>query len=410
MSYPRVILITVVVSLLWSSVPATAQSLGVFRWQLLPYCNMITLSVTHQNGVYTLDGTDDRCGAAEAASAAGIAFLSPNGTVGFGITTVLPGGAPLHLEAAISISSLSGTWRDSAGNNGTLLFTTGASSGGAPRPVAPAGVPAGSITAVQLANGAVGPAAIANGAVGSSALAANSVTSAHIVDGTVTSADLATGSVGALAIAADAVNGGHIVDGSITGADLANAAVGPAALAVNSVAGVHIIDASVTGVDLANGTVGSAALAADSVTGAHVVTGSLTRADIGDAPTLQSAEFANVVPLTHLVDQIILEITVVAPAAGRVLLSASGSFFFDNLTTVDQGLCSLTTGTEADAPYAGVAIEGNAAGFRRAPFGGTRTFSVAASSTTTFRLVCVAEGSNLGIASPVLTALFVAGL
>src|SRR5688572_21401989 len=98
MSYPRVTLIVFVVSLSWSSVPATAQPLGAFRWQLLPYCNVITLNVTQQNSIYTLDGTEDRCGAAESASAAGIAFLNPNGTIGFGITTVLPGGAPLHLE------------------------------------------------------------------------------------------------------------------------------------------------------------------------------------------------------------------------------------------------------------------------------------------------------------------------
>jgi hypothetical protein len=410
MSYPRVMLFAIVASLIWSSAPATAQPLGSFRWQLLPFCNVITLNVTQQNGVYTLDGTEDRCGAAQAASAAGMAFLNPNGTVGFGITTVLPGGAPVHLEAAISIASLSGTWRDSAGNNGTLQFITGPGIGGDPRPVAPLSIPAASITAVHLSIGAVGPAALANGAVGSSALAANSVTGAHIVDGTITSADLATGAVGALAVAADAINGSHIVDASITGADLSNGAVGAAALAANSVTGAHIVDGSVTGVDLANGTVGSAALGANSVNGGHVVDGSLTSADIGDAPRLlPSVELpGTVVDLAHLVDEIILEITVVAPAAGRVLVNASGSFAFDNLTTIDQGFCSLTTGTIVAPPYAAVAFEGSAAGFRRATFGGTRVFSVAAGSST-FRLVCVAQGSNLGIADPVLTALFVAG-
>ena len=194
MSYPRITLLVFVISAIWSATPATAQPLGVFRWQLLPYCNVITLNVTQQNSIYTLDGTEDRCGAEAAGSASGIAFLNPNGTVGFGISTVLPSGTPLHLEAAISISSLGGTWRDSAGNNGTLVFLTGPSQGGVPRPIASgSAIPplsitdvhlsVGSVKAAAIANGAVGSAAIGDGAVGASALAANSVSGVHIVDG-----------------------------------------------------------------------------------------------------------------------------------------------------------------------------------------------------------------------------------
>ena len=37
---------------------AAAQPLGPFRWQLQPYCNVITLSVTGVGPNYTLDGTD----------------------------------------------------------------------------------------------------------------------------------------------------------------------------------------------------------------------------------------------------------------------------------------------------------------------------------------------------------------
>jgi hypothetical protein len=104
---------------------AAAQPLGTFRWQLQPYCNVLTVNVTQQAGIYTLDGTDDRCGAAQAASALGAAFLNPSGLVGFGFTVVLPNGAPVHIEATIDISSLSGTWRDSGANSGTFCFHTG---------------------------------------------------------------------------------------------------------------------------------------------------------------------------------------------------------------------------------------------------------------------------------------------
>jgi len=74
MSYPRITLLSLL-GVMWLSMPATAQPLGTFRWQLLPYCNVLTLNVIQQGGIYTLDGTDDGCGAAHAASAAGIAKI-----------------------------------------------------------------------------------------------------------------------------------------------------------------------------------------------------------------------------------------------------------------------------------------------------------------------------------------------
>jgi hypothetical protein len=334
MSHPRATLLALVVGVVWFSAAATAQPVGAFRWQLQPYCNVMTLSVTHQNGVYTLDGTDDRCSAAQAASAVGIAFLNPNGMIGFGITTVLPGGTPVHLEAAISIPSLSGTWRDSSGNSGTFVFTPGGSTGGAPRPVSSGGVPPGSITAVQLASGAVGPSAIA----------------------------------------ANAITGGHIVDGSLTGADLANDAVGPSAIAANAVTGGKVLD------------------------------GSLTHADIGDRPRVWSVETPSNIALPLEAHTVVKEVTVVAPAAGRVILNASGSLSFTS--NVPQIVyCSLTTGTGLALPYSAIARQFSAV----VPFGGTRTFSVAAGSSTTFRLVCFPFGANVIVLDAVLTALFVAG-
>lgn len=148
----------------WAIVPSavSAQSLGTFTWQLQPYCNLITVNVTGQSGsIYTLDGFDDQCGAAQKASVIGTAFLNHDGTVGIGLNTVLsPGGAFVHVEARISLANLAGPWRDSAGNAGTLVFTPLGGTGGSPRPVALNGLPPGSITAPQLAPGQVGAAQI----------------------------------------------------------------------------------------------------------------------------------------------------------------------------------------------------------------------------------------------------------
>jgi hypothetical protein len=329
MSYPRTTLLALV-GLIWSAAPVIGQPLGAFRWQVLPHCNVLTLTVTQQNAIYTLDGTDDRCGDGQAASAVGVAFLNPNGTVGFGLTTVLPGGTPLHFEAAIGLSSLGGTWRDSSGNSGALVLIQGASFGGTPRPGPSGSVAAGSITAVQLASGAVGPSAIAAGAVVSSAIAA--------------------------------------------------------------------------------GAVGSPALATNAVTGGHVMDGTLTRADLADAPRASAAaENSDWFYLVEGPGLSVAETTLVAPAAGRVIVNAGGSFHFASIATVDAALCSLTTGTNTIEPYSAMAIERTASSYDYVPFGGTRAFTVAAGSSTTFRLVCRLIGSDVRVVSAALTALFVAG-
>ncbi len=133
------------------------QIVGTFRWQLTPFCNIVGVTVTLTGGVYTLDGFDDQCGAGQRASIVGTAFLNPDGTAGLGLTTVLaPGGTPVHVDARINIGTLSGPWRDSAGNSGTFVFTPGAGTGGPPRTVPINGIAPGSITAAQLAPGAVG--------------------------------------------------------------------------------------------------------------------------------------------------------------------------------------------------------------------------------------------------------------
>ena len=122
----------VTVMLMLGTATASAQPLGTFRWQLQPFCNVLTLNVTHTAGVYTLDGFDDLCGAAARVSANGLAVTNPDGSITFGLTLVLAAGAaPLHIYSTINLTTISGTWRDSAGNTGTFAFN----------PVAPVGAP-----------------------------------------------------------------------------------------------------------------------------------------------------------------------------------------------------------------------------------------------------------------------------
>lgn len=124
---------------LWAgslAMPAQAQSLGSFRWQLQPFCNVITVTVTQNGGVYRMEGTDDRCGAAQAASVIGTAFQNPDGSIGMGLNVVMaPDGQPQPVSATLSLSTMSGTWRDESGNTGAFVLTQGAGTGGSPRPL-----------------------------------------------------------------------------------------------------------------------------------------------------------------------------------------------------------------------------------------------------------------------------------
>lgn len=134
-----------------------AQSLGQFRWQLTPFCNIVTLAVTQSAGVFRVEGVDDQCGGSKAASASGTAFLNPDGSIGFGLAIVAsPSGIPVHLEASISLSTLSGTWHDSAGNTGNFVFTPGNGTGGTPRPLTTLGLSGVSMGFGLLASGAPG--------------------------------------------------------------------------------------------------------------------------------------------------------------------------------------------------------------------------------------------------------------
>lgn len=117
---------------------ASAQSLGTFRWQLAPFCNTVTVTVTQGSGVYTLDGFDNQCGAPQRAPVVGVATPNPDGTIGLGFQIVtVPGGRLVGVDARISLNSLGGPWTDSAGNSGTMVFN-GPGSGSA-RPLPSAG-------------------------------------------------------------------------------------------------------------------------------------------------------------------------------------------------------------------------------------------------------------------------------
>jgi hypothetical protein len=125
----RLRVLVLLTSLLASTSPAEAQRLGTFRWQLAPFCNVLTLTVDQVAGHYVLSGTDDLCDAAIPAGVTGTANLNRDGTIGLKMTVVRPDGWAVGTSAAVSLG-LSGTWRDEYGQSGTFLFAPGPVSGG----------------------------------------------------------------------------------------------------------------------------------------------------------------------------------------------------------------------------------------------------------------------------------------
>lgn len=135
---------------------ASAQVFGTFAWQMQPYCNQVTMTVTQITTGYTIDGFDSQCGAAKRASIVGMLHIDPDGTVGMDFTIVTaPSPRGLHVSASISPATGSGNWSDSVGNSGTFVLG-GAAPNLPPRPLPTTGVPPRSITSVEIALGAIG--------------------------------------------------------------------------------------------------------------------------------------------------------------------------------------------------------------------------------------------------------------
>lgn len=155
---------------------AGAQSLGTFMWQQAPYCNLITVNIVQSGANFTVDGTDNQCGAATAAAVVGTAFFNANGTIGLGLSVVTtPGGLPLHIDATVSLPSASGTWRDSTGASGAWVLSFGPPAPFNPRP-APQPTFAGGVS--------MGGGAITN--VGTPAAATDAATKGYVDSATTT--------------------------------------------------------------------------------------------------------------------------------------------------------------------------------------------------------------------------------
>jgi hypothetical protein len=103
------------------SADAMAQSLGTFRWQLLPFGRVLNLTVTQQGSIYLLNGFEAQC-SNPSLPVWGVAVPQANGSVLMGLTTITEQGNGLHTRISLSPTDFSGSWIDNANSNGTLRF------------------------------------------------------------------------------------------------------------------------------------------------------------------------------------------------------------------------------------------------------------------------------------------------
>lgn len=236
------------------SVPAAAQVLGAFSWQLAPYCNVVTVTVTQNGGNYTLDGYDNQCGAGTRAAVVGMAVPNPTGSVTIGFTIVTPPSAvPVHVTTAINLATLGGDWSDDQGHAGTFVFTPSGSASGPPRPSALMALPDNSVTSVKIADGAVGAVDInadeVQRRVGASCPTGQLMTAVN-QDGSVVCEAVTSASGGDItAVTAGAGLSGGGVSGSVT-LGIATGGVTTTHLAANAVDGAKIVDGAVGAADV----------------------------------------------------------------------------------------------------------------------------------------------------------------
>lgn len=111
---------------------AGAQTIGTFRWQLSPFCNVLSLTIIQQGSSYELTGTDDGCGTSGVAPATGTALVSGTSSVVMGITVIAPTGGSRQYSATINLTNFNGTWTDGDGT-GTFSFNPVLPAVGSPR-------------------------------------------------------------------------------------------------------------------------------------------------------------------------------------------------------------------------------------------------------------------------------------
>lgn len=197
-----------------------------------------------------------------------------------------------------------------------------------------------------------------------------------------TSSPFAMRALNADVIGDNAVTSAKIADGAVATVDLADNAVTTAKIAAGAIATLDLADNSVTSAKIADGSIGAADLAANSVTATQLAAGSVTAAKILDEPGIDMVESSSLTAITtDGANCTVASLSVTAPAAGYVVLTASGSIALNRSSDAQDLVRVKVSDTKNDVTEAvGVQIlrlqAGAGAGNFQFPYGVTRVMTV----------------------------------
>ncbi len=121
-------------AILFAAVPASAQTIGPFQWNLAPYGSVLHLSFTPQGSLFLIAGFEAQCGGNLSLPVSGVAVPQESGQIFFGLTSINENGRGIHTRAYINTSNFNGSWSDNAGNSDrTFTFNPGTTCPGGPR-------------------------------------------------------------------------------------------------------------------------------------------------------------------------------------------------------------------------------------------------------------------------------------
>lgn len=120
----RIVALAVIALTALMATPAAAQTIGTFRWQLLPYCNVVSITVIQAGSLFQLIGTDDVCGQGQMPLHGSAVAAGSDVRMGFSIA--IPGGRTSQVTSTVSLGTLAGDWDDESANGGSFAFLAGA--------------------------------------------------------------------------------------------------------------------------------------------------------------------------------------------------------------------------------------------------------------------------------------------
>jgi hypothetical protein len=129
--------IKLLIFLYFGSTLVNAQTLGTYRLNISPFCNVISLTITQLEAGLSATGSDDNCGLEEASPVTGSfssAGMGPGPAVkGILISEGSDRSSTVSTTVRIFLGDFDGDWVDEAGNQGFIIFNPTTAPSGQPR-------------------------------------------------------------------------------------------------------------------------------------------------------------------------------------------------------------------------------------------------------------------------------------